>query len=96
MLTTRGLPDTAVAAHLEHRRDIEGKSETCFKTIQRFLAGLEVKRHLLRLFHGEAEFMIGDPTEIFRHKAPKTSYVVTLSDGATPGYLLKTPPNGRV
>ena len=77
---------------------MEGKSEACYKAIQRFLASLDVKGHLLRLFQEEAEFVIGDPTEMPRHKAPHTSYVGTLSDGETPGYwllVLSTPFRGR-
>jgi hypothetical protein len=77
---------------------MQGKSETCYKAIQRFLASLDVKGHLLRLFQEEAEFVIGDPTEMPRHKAPHTSYVGTLSDGQTPGYwllVLSTPFRGR-
>jgi hypothetical protein len=30
--------------------------------------------------------VLGDPTEMPRHAASKTSYVGTLSDGETPGY----------
>ena len=77
---------------------MQGKSETCYKAIQRFLAPLDVKRHLLRLFQEDAEFVIGDPTEMPRYKAPHTSYVGTLSDGTTPGYwllVLSTPFRGR-
>jgi hypothetical protein len=53
---------------------------------------------LLRLFQEEAEFVLGDPTEMPRYKAPKTSYVGTLSDDKTPGYwlmVLSTPFRGR-
>jgi hypothetical protein len=32
--------------------------------------------------------VIGDPTEMVRYKAPKTSYVGTLNDGKTAGYWL--------
>jgi hypothetical protein len=77
---------------------MQGKSEACYKAVQRFLAPLDVKQHLLRLFQDEAEFVIGDPTEMPRYKAPHTSYVGTLSDGETPGYwllVLSTPFRGR-
>lgn len=77
---------------------MQGKSETCYKAIRRFLAPLDVKQHLLRLYQEEAEFVIGDPTEMPRHKAPHTSYVGILSDGTTPGYwlmVLSTPFRGR-
>ncbi len=53
---------------------------------------------LLRFYQEDAEFMIGDPTEMERYKAPKTAYVGTLSDGKTAGYwlmVLSTPFRGR-
>jgi len=77
---------------------MEGKSDTCYKAIQRFIARADIKRQLLRLFQEEAEFVLGDPTEMPRYKAPKTSYVGTLSDDKTPGYwlmVLSTPFRGR-
>jgi hypothetical protein len=77
---------------------MDGKSETCYKTIQRFLKQVDLKAILLRLFQEEAEFVIGDPTEMPRHKAPRTDYVGTLSDGTTAGYwlmILSTPFRGR-
>jgi hypothetical protein len=77
---------------------MEGKSETCYKTIQRFLKQVDLKAILLRLFQAEAEFVIGDPTEMPRHKAPRTDYVGKLSDGTTAGYwlmVLSTPFRGR-
>ena len=76
---------------------MEGKSESCYKAIQRFLGQANLKKGLWRLFQEEAEFVIGDPTEMPRHKAPKTSYVGQLSDGETPGYwllVLSTPFRG--
>jgi hypothetical protein len=59
---------------------------------------VDMKRLLLRLYQEDAEFVIGDPTEMERYKAPKTSYVGTLSDGKTAGYwlmVLSTPFRGR-
>jgi hypothetical protein len=59
---------------------------------------VELKPLLLRFYQEEAEFVIGDPTEMERYKAPKTSYVGTLSDGKTAGYwlmVLSTPFRGR-
>lgn len=67
---------------------MQEKSEACYKAGQRFLASLYVKRPLLRIFQEEAEFVIGNPTELSWHKGPHTSYVGTLSDGETPGYWL--------
>lgn len=75
-----------------------GKSESRYKEIQRFLKKTDLKQSLLRLYQEEAEFVIGDPTEMKRYKAPKTSYVGTLQDGITPGYwmlVLSTPFRGR-
>jgi hypothetical protein len=77
---------------------MKGKSERNYKTIQRFLTQVDLKSTLLRLYQEEAEFVIGDPTEMPRHKAPKTDYVGKLKDGETPGYwllVLSTPFRGR-
>lgn len=75
-----------------------GNGERGYKTIQRFINKIDLKRLLLRFYQEEAEFIIGDPTEMERYKAPKTSYVGTLSDGKTAGYwlmVLSTPFRGR-
>lgn len=77
---------------------MEGNIAGNYKAIQRFLGEVDLKQVLLRLYQEEAEFVIGDPTEMPRHKAPKTAYVGTLSDGKTPGYwlmVLSTPFRGR-
>ena len=74
------------------------KSESNYKVIQRFLKQEDLKQLLKRLYQEDAEFIIGDPTEMVRCKAPKTSYVGTLSDGKTAGYwlmVLSTPFRGR-
>jgi hypothetical protein len=75
-----------------------GKSASCYKMIQRFLAKVDLKRVLLRFYQAEARFVIGDPTEMERFRAPKTAYVGTLSDGMTAGYwllMLSMPYRGR-
>ena len=75
-----------------------GRSDSNYKSIQRFLHRADLQDVMMRLFQEEAEFVIGDPTEMPRYKAPKTSYVGTLSDGKTPGYwllALSTPFRGR-
>ena len=54
-----------------------------YKAIQRFIASVDLKAALRRLFQADAEFVIGDPTEIPRPDANKTSYVGTLKDGET-------------
>jgi hypothetical protein len=75
-----------------------GCPETNYKTIQRFLARVDLKAALLRFFQEEAEFVIGDPTEMPRPQAKKTAYVGALSDGQSLGYwllVLATPFRGR-
>lgn len=77
---------------------MNGNSSSRYKEIQRFLKAGDLKQALKRLYQEDAEFVIGDPTEMERYKAPKTSYVGTLSDGKTAGYwllVLSTPFRGR-
>jgi hypothetical protein len=78
--------------------EMAGKSGSNYKVIQRFLKRVDLKRQLMRLYQENAEFVIGDPTEMKRYKAPKTGYVGTLNDGKTAGYwlmVLSTPFRGR-
>jgi hypothetical protein len=75
-----------------------GQSGRNYKTLQRFMKQVALKDLLVRFFQEEADFVIGDPTEMERYKAPKTSYVGLLSDGKTAGYwlmVLSTPYRGR-
>lgn len=77
---------------------MNGRSASCYKKIQRFLAKVDLKQVLLRFYQEDAEFVIGDPTEMERYRAPKTSYVGRLSDGMTAGYwlmVLSIPYRGR-
>lgn len=77
---------------------IAGNSESNYKVIQRFIKKVDLKKLLMRLYQEDAEFIIGDATEMERYKAPKTSYVGILSDGKTAGYwlmVLSTPFRGR-
>ena len=77
---------------------MSGKSESRYKEIQRFLKKADLKQALMRLYQEDAEFVIGDPTEMERYKAPKTAYVGTLKGGKTAGYwllVLSTPFRGR-
>jgi Transposase DDE domain len=77
---------------------MRGNSASCYKSIQRFLQKVDMKQVLLRFYHPEAGFVIGDPTEMERSRARKTAYVGTLSDGMTPGYwllMLSMPFRGR-
>jgi hypothetical protein len=82
--------------HISHQMD--GNPAGNYKTIQRFIQQVDAKKALLRLFQEEAQFVIGDPTEMPRPEAKRTDYVGTLKDGSTRGYwLLKlaTPYRGR-
>lgn len=83
---------SAIAEHMP------GTSSSNYKAIQRFLNQVDLKQLLKRFYQEQAEFVIGDPTEMERYKAPQTTYVGTLSDGETPGYwllVLSTPFRGR-
>lgn len=75
-----------------------GHPAASYKTLQRFLAKVDLKAVLLRFFQEQAEFVIGDPTEMERPQAKKTAYVGQLSDGRSLGYwllVLATPFRGR-
>lgn len=75
-----------------------GLPATNYKTIQRFLGKVDLKAILLRLFQEQAEYVMGDPTEMERPQAKKTAYVGQLADGQTLGYwllVLATPFRGR-
>ena len=92
LLETRSVRLSAIAEKMPGRPDAN------YKAIQRFLAQVDLKAILLRLFQEEAEFVIGDPTEIQRPQAKKTAYVGQLADGKTLGYwllMLATPFRGR-
>jgi hypothetical protein len=92
ILASRSLRLTDVAV------EMEGESAAGYKRIQRFLKAVDPRAALWRLFQEEAEFAIGDPTEIERPQAWKTNYVGTLKDGKTKGFwalVLATPYRGR-
>ena len=77
---------------------MRGTSDASYKRIQRFVQRVDPSEALWRLFREEAEFVIGDPTEIERPQAWKTDYVGTLKDGKTKGFwvlMLATPYRGR-
>jgi hypothetical protein len=79
-------------------REMPGTEAANYKSIQRFLNEQDLRSNLLRLYQDQAEFLIGDPTEMPRPQARKTEYVGTLSDGQTSGYwllFLATPYRGR-
>jgi len=92
ILAARSLRLTDIAV------EMEGESTAGYKRIQRFLKIVDPRTTLWRLFQEEAEFVIGDPTEIERPQAWKTEYVGTLKDGKTKGFwalVLATPYRGR-
>jgi hypothetical protein len=83
---------TDIAQHMR------GTPAANYKAIQRFIGSVDLKAALRRLFQADAEFVIGDPTEMPRPQAYKTAYVGKLSDGETLGYwllVLSTPFRGR-
>jgi hypothetical protein len=55
--------------------EMAGNSASNYKVIQRFLQRVDLKKLLMRLYQEEAKFIIGDPTEMERYKAPQTPYV---------------------
>jgi Transposase DDE domain len=75
-----------------------GQPAASYKRIQRFLQDNHPQEVLKLLFNEEADFVIGDPTEIERPHANRTEYVGTLMDGETKGFwmlTLATPLRGR-
>jgi hypothetical protein len=92
ILEARSLRLTDIAVKME------GESGAGYKRIQRFLQKADPRTALWRLFQEDAEFVIGDPTEIERPHAWKTEYVGKLKDGKTRGFwalILATPYRGR-
>lgn len=88
---------SARTTHIANKMD--GNADANYKHIQRFLKVVDPREELYRLFQPEAEYVIGDPTEMERPQAWKTEYVGTLKDGKTKGYwlmVLGTPYRGRV
>jgi hypothetical protein len=82
----------------EIAQKMPGKPAANYKHIQRFLATTDPRLILLRLFQVDAPFVLGDPTEMPRPHAWRTSYVGTLMDGKTKGFwllTLATPFRGR-
>jgi hypothetical protein len=78
--------------------EMAGSDSASYKRIQRFLQQADPRQALWQLFQEQAEFVIGDPTEVERRQARKTEYVGTLKDGKTKGFwalVLATPFRGR-
>jgi len=94
----RGLLEARIARLSAIAEKMPGHPAGNYKAIQRFMGAVDLKSCLKRLFQEEAEFVIGDPTEIERPQAKKVEYVGHLSDGQTLGYwllVLATPFRGR-
>lgn len=92
ILDARSIRLTDLAAKMK------GSSAASYKRLQRFIKHADPRQALWRLFQEQAEFVIGDPTEIERPQAWKTEYVGTLKDGKTKGFwalVLATPYRGR-
>ena len=92
ILAARSLRLTDIAV------EMAGEADASYKRIQRFLKAVDPRAVLWRLFREEAEFVIGDPTEIERPQAYQTEYVGTLKDGKTKGFwamVLGMPYRGR-
>lgn len=81
---------------ISHR--LSASPDANYKMLQRFLAKVDPREALQRLFNAQACFVLGDVTEIERPQARATSYVGVLKDGKTRGFwllLLGTPYRGR-
>lgn len=81
---------------LSHK--LPARPEANYKMLQRFLAQVDPREALYRLFNPQTSFVLGDVTEIERAQAKATSYVGVLKDGKTRGFwllLLGTPYRGR-
>ncbi len=92
ILAARSIRMTDIATQMK------GSSDASYKQIQRFVKQADPRQALWRLFPEQAEFVIGDPTEIERPQAWKTAYVGTLKDGKTKGFwalVLATAYRGR-
>lgn len=92
MLAARSLRLTDISVAMA------GKSDAGYKRIQRFLKASDPREQLWRMFREDAEYVIGDPTEIERLQAWKTAYMGTLKDGKSKGLwalMLATPYRGR-
>jgi len=92
ILEARSLRMTDIAVKMA------GESAAGYKRIQRFLGKADPRVAVWRLFQEDAEFVIGDPTEIERPHAWKTEYVGKLKDGKSRGFwalILATPYRGR-
>jgi hypothetical protein len=90
----RAIPAARSLRLTESALHMRGSSAAGYTGMQRFVRQTDPRQALGRLFQQQAEFVIGDPTEIARPQAWKTAYLGTLQDGKTRGFwavLLATP-----
>lgn len=79
ILEARSLRLSEIAAKMP------GSMDASYKRLQRFFQQVDPRTVLERLFGDQAEFVIGDVTEIERARAHRTAYEGTLKDGKTNG-----------
>lgn len=92
LLAARSPRLSDIATHMK------GEVAAAYKRIQRFLQKADPRQVLWKLLGDQAEFVLGDPTEIERPQAYKTEYVGVLKDGKTRGFwalILAVPYRGR-
>jgi hypothetical protein len=82
----KGILDTRSPRISDISHAMEGTPYANYKAVERFLDTSDPRMALHRLYWDEAPFVIGDPTDIERYQARKTSYVGKLKDGKTPGF----------
>ena len=79
-------------------RAMGGSVQANTRAVYRFLHSSDPREALKLLYREEAEYVIGDGTELERPQAKNTEYVGLLKDGQTRGYnllVLATPYRGR-
>ena len=79
-------------------RAMGGSVQANTRAVYRFLHSTDPREALKLLYREEAEYVIGDVTEMERPQAKNTEYVGLLKDGETRGYdllILATPYRGR-
>ncbi|HPL80815.1 MAG TPA: transposase [Burkholderiaceae bacterium] len=93
-----GILDAGSARLSDIAQHMPGSPGGNYKAIQRFIGQTDAVAALGRLFQADAEFVIGDATEMPRPEAYRTPYVGKLSDDKTRGFwllVLATPYRGR-
>lgn len=94
----KGILDAKSPRISDISNEMEGNPDANYKTIQRFLDTNDPRENLHRLFNEDEEFIIGDPTEIYRPQAKKTEYVGKVGKDKKLGFwmlILASPYKGR-